>query len=187
MNSPFPRSCSSFLVHASSGLALTIYFRSIVVEAFRSVESIIEYVGVSWLVWSTHRWSSGIMFQMIVLHVSRVYFTGGFKKPREATWISGVFLAVITISFGVTGYSLPWGQVGFWVCKIVAATPEATDGLVPGLGSLLVVVLRSGYSVTQFTLSRLYSLHTLILHILAISSLLIHFLLLRRQDISGPL
>ena len=73
------------------------------------------------------------------------------------------------------------------MCKIVAATPEATDGLVPGLGSLLVVVLRSGYSVTQFTLSRLYSLHTLILPILAISSLLIHFLLLRRQGISGPL
>ena len=96
------------------------------------------------------------MFQMIVLHVSRIYFTEGFKKPREATWISGVVLAVIAVSFGVTGYSLPWDQVGFWVCKIVTATPEEAYGLVPGSGSLLVVVLRSGYSVTQSTLSRLY-------------------------------
>ena len=96
------------------------------------------------------------MFQMIVLHVSSIYFTGVSKKPREATWISGVVLAVITVSFGVTGYSLPWGQVGFWVCKIVTATPETADGLVPGFGSLLVVVLGSGYSVTQSTLSRLY-------------------------------
>ena len=31
----------------------------------------------------------------IILHVGRVYFTGGFKKPREVTWISGLVLAVI--------------------------------------------------------------------------------------------
>ena len=139
------------------------------VEAFRSVESIIEYVDVGWLVRSTHRWSSGIMFQMIVLHVSRVYFTGGLQKAQGGNLdLWGVLSYYFTISFGTTGYCLPWDQVGFWACKIVAATPEATDTLVPGLGSLLVVGLRSGYSVTQFTLSRLYNLHTLILPILAI-------------------
>jgi hypothetical protein len=30
--------------------------------------------------------------------------TGGFKKPRELTWLTGIVLAVITVSFGVTGY-----------------------------------------------------------------------------------
>jgi cytochrome b6 len=49
---------------------------------------------------------------MMVLHVFRVYLTGGFKKPRELTWVTGVTLAVVTVSFGVTGYSLPWDQVG---------------------------------------------------------------------------
>lgn len=38
----------------------------------------------------------------------RVYLTGGFKKPRELTWLTGIVLAVITVSFGVTGYSLPF-------------------------------------------------------------------------------
>ena len=33
-------------------------------------------------------------------HVSRVYLTGGFKKPREFTWVTGVILAVLTVSFG---------------------------------------------------------------------------------------
>ena len=45
--------------------------------------------------------------------------TGGFKKPRELTWVTGVLLASVTVSFGVTGYSLPWDQVGYWACKIV--------------------------------------------------------------------
>ena len=32
------------------------------------------------------------------------------KKPRELTWVTGVVLAVLTSSFGVTGYSLPLGS-----------------------------------------------------------------------------
>jgi cytochrome b6 len=42
---------------------------------------------------------------MMILHVCRVYLTGGFKKPRELTWVTGVVLATLTVSFGVTGYS----------------------------------------------------------------------------------
>lgn len=178
---------TSPLIQGASGLALTIYFRLTVVEAFESVEAIIEPISLGWFIRSTHRWSSGTMFQMIILRVSRVYFTGGYKKPREATWTTGTSLTATTISFGVTGYSLPWDQIGFWACKIVTATPEVVDTLMPGIGSLLVLSLRSGYSVTQSTLSRLYSIHTLILPLLALLPLLVHPLLLRKQGISGPL
>ncbi len=38
---------------------------------------------------------------------------GRFKKPRELTWITGVILVVLTVSFGVTRYSLPWDQIGY--------------------------------------------------------------------------
>ncbi len=40
--------------------------------------------------------------------------TRGFKKPCELMWVIGVILAVLTFSFGVTGYSLPWDQIGYW-------------------------------------------------------------------------
>ena len=58
-----------------------------------------------------------MMVLMMVLHVFRVYLTGGFKKPRELTWVTGVIMAVCTVSFGVTGYSLPWDQIGYWAVK----------------------------------------------------------------------
>ena len=56
---------------------------------------------------SIHRWSSGVMVLILILHIARVYLTGGFKKPRELIWITGIILALTTVSFGVTGYSLP--------------------------------------------------------------------------------
>ena len=178
---------TSFLIQAASGLALTIYFRPTVIEAFSSVELIVTSINLGWLIRSLHRWSSGIMFQLLILHVSRVYLTGGYKKPREVTWITGILLALITLSFGVTGYSLPWDQVAFWACKIVTATPKAVDELIPSLGTNLVLLLRSGYSVSQLTLTRLYSIHTLLLPSSTLVLLLVHFILLRKQGISGPL
>merc|ERR1719230_794198 len=131
-----------------------------------------------------HRWSSGFMVISLLLHLTRVYLTGGFKKPREITWLSGVILAVVTVSFSVTGYSLPWDQVGFWACKIVTSTPEALDDLIPGVGKILVLTLRGGLSVGQSTLTRLYSIHTFVLPVATLVLVLIHFSMLRKQGIS---
>lgn len=88
-----------------------------------------------------------------------------FKRPRELTWVTGVTMAVITVSFGVTGYSLPWDQVGYWAVKIVSGVPAA----VPVVGDFMVELLRGGESVGQSTLTRFYSLHTLRVALVACS------------------
>jgi len=178
---------TSFIFQAASGFALTIYYRPTVVEAFPSVQYILYHVNVGWFIRSVHRWSSGVMVLVLIIHVSRVYLTGGFKKPRELIWVTGVILAVSTLSFGVTGYSLPWDQLGYWACKIVTSTPEALDDLVPGIGKILLIVVRGGLSVSQITLTRFYSIHTFVLPLLTLVLQLIHFSMLRKQGISGPL
>merc|ERR1712070_807243 len=101
----------------------------------------------------------------------------------ELTWVTGVTLAVVTVSFGVTGYSLPWDQVGYWAVKIVTGVPDA----VPVIGQPLVELLRGGLSVGQPTLTRFYSLHTFVLPLAAAVLMLTHFLMIRKQGISGPL
>nr|AIA61151.1 cytochrome b6 [Cyanidiaceae sp. MX-AZ01]UNJ15342.1 cytochrome b6 [Cyanidioschyzonaceae sp. 1] len=172
-----------FLVQVATGFAMTFYYRPTVAEAFSSVEYMMTQVNFGWLIRSLHRWSASMMVLMMILHVFRVYLTGGFKKPRELTWITGVILAVLTVSFGVTGYSLPWDQVGYWACKIVTGVPEA----IPLVGSSLVELLRGDVSVGQATLTRFYSLHTLVLPVLSLVFMLAHFLMIRKQGISGPL
>ena len=74
-------------------------------------------------------------------------------------------------------------QTGYWAIRIVTGVPDA----LPIVGPLLVTLLRGGASVGQGTLSRFYTVHTLVLPLLATSALLVHFLLIRKQGISGPL
>jgi|TARA_B110000003_G_C16504133_1_gene478552 cytochrome b6 len=172
-----------FIVQVATGFAMTFYYRPTVTEAFASVEYIMTEVNFGWLIRSVHRWSASMMVLNMILHVCRVYLTGGFKKPRELTWVTGVALASVTVSFGVTGYSLPWDQVGYWACKIVTGVPEA----IPIVGGLIVQVLRGGVSVGQSTLTRFYSAHTFVLPVVAAVLMLTHFVMIRKQGISGPL
>jgi cytochrome b6 len=172
-----------FIVQVATGFAMTFYYRPTVTEAFASVEYIMTEVNFGWLIRSVHRWSASMMVLNMILHVCRVYLTGGFKKPRELTWVTGVALASVTVSFGVTGYSLPWDQVGYWACKIVTGVPDA----IPVVGGLLVEVLRGGVSVGQSTLTRFYSAHTFVLPVVAVVLMLTHFVMIRKKGISGPL
>ena len=172
-----------FIVQVATGFAMTFYYRPTVSEAFSSVEYLMTEVNFGWLIRSTHRWSASMMVLNMILHVCRVYLTGGFKKPRELTWVTGVLLASVTVSFGVTGYSLPWDQVGYWACKIVTGVPDA----IPVVGGLIVQVLRGGVSVGQSTLTRFYSAHTFVLPVVAAVLMLTHFVMIRKQGISGPL
>jgi cytochrome b6 len=172
-----------FLVQVATGFAITFYYRPSVVDAFTSVQYIITEVNFGWLIRSVHRWSASIIVLIMILHVFRVYLTGGFKRPRELTWITGVIMAVCTVSFGVTGYSLPWDQVGYWAVKIVTGVPDA----IPIVGSKLVELLRGSAGVGQATLTRFYSLHTFVLPLLTAVFILMHFLIIRKQGISVPL
>ncbi len=172
-----------FLIQFATGFAMTFYYKPTVTEAFPSVQYIMTDVSFGWLIRSIHRWSASMMVLMMNLHVFRVYLTGGFKKPRELTWITGVVLAVITVSFGVTGYCLPWDHVGYLAVKIVSGVPDA----IPFVGSTIVELMRGGTAVGQSTLSRFYSLHTFVLPWLIAVFMLAHFLMIRKQGISGPL
>jgi cytochrome b6 len=172
-----------FIIQIATGFAMTFYYRPTVTEAFLSVQYIMNDVNFGWLIRSIHRWSASMMVLMMILHVCRVYLTGGFKKPRELTWVTGVVLASLTVSFGVTGYSLPWDQVGYWAVKIVTGVPDA----IPFIGSFIVELLRGSVSVGQSTLTRFYSLHTFVLPLLTATFMLAHFLMIRKQGISGPL
>jgi cytochrome b6 len=172
-----------FLIQFATGFAMTFYYKPTVAEAYTSVQYLMSDVSFGWLIRSIHRWSASMMVLMLILHTFRVYLTGGFKRPRELTWVTGVAMAVITVSFGVTGYSLPWDQVGYWAVKIVSGVPAA----VPVVGDLMVELLRGGESVGQATLTRFYSLHTFVLPWLIAVFMLVHFLMIRKQGISGPL
>nr|YP_003795329.1 cytochrome b6 [Chromera velia]ADJ66571.1 cytochrome b6 [Chromera velia] len=172
----------SLLIQIATGAAMTFYYKPSVVDALSSVDAIMNSINFGWLVRSLHKWSASMMVLSMILHIFRVFITGGFKAPRELTWVTGVLLAILTVSFGVTGYSLPWDQVGYWACKIVTGVPE----VIPFIGPVLVLFLRGDVNIGQYTLTRFYSLHTFFLPFIVVIALLAHFLMIRNQGISGP-
>ncbi|KAL8261073.1 hypothetical protein R6Q59_025122 [Mikania micrantha] len=85
---------------------MTFYYRLTVTDAFAYVQHIMTEANFGWLIRSVHRWSASMMVLMMILHVFRVYLIGGFKKPRELTWVTSVVVALLTASFGVTGLAV---------------------------------------------------------------------------------
>ncbi len=74
--------------------------------AYKSVLDISLYYKAGLLIRQTHHWAADVFVVAIVLHLSRVFFTGAFRKPRELTWIIGLLLLFTAFLEGYLGYSL---------------------------------------------------------------------------------
>ena len=110
------------------------------------------------------------MVLCLVIYINRVYLTKGFKTPR-VTWFTGTLLFVVTVSFGISGYSL--------LCALVSNSflgllITGVLDILPLLGKYIIHLLRGRTSVGQETLTRFFSGHTFVLLISALTILLTH-------------
>ena len=172
-----------FLIQGVTGILLSLYYRPTPGEAYESILFIMNNVRFGWLIRSIHSWSSTLMIAFCVAHMLRVFITGSYKKPRELNWVAGVFLLLLTLAFGFTGYLLPWDQKALWGSTI----GSEILGIIPAIGGWLLGLLRGGLEITGLTLTRFYGIHMLVLPVLAVLFLAVHFVIIRRQGISGPL
>lgn len=172
-----------FIILVITGVLLLMYYRPTTAEAYDSVVLITNIVPYGWLIRGLHHWAANLMILMVVLHMLRVFFYGAYKPPRDLNWVVGVLLLLITLVFGFSGYLLPWNQVSYW------ATTVATDGAgaIPLIGDKLKYFIRGGPEVSQLTLTRFFALHVVILPAVTFILLFLHFGMLRKQGISGPL
>ena len=80
------------------------------------------------------------MIIAIGLHMLQVYLYGAYKPPRELMWMMGVALFILTLSFGFSGYLLPWDQKAYWATQVGINMV----GTIPFVGDSLVRVIRGG-------------------------------------------
>jgi cytochrome b6 len=172
-----------FLIQGVTGILLSLYYRPTPGEAYESILFIMNNVRFGWLIRSIHSWSATLMIAFCLAHMLRVFFTGSYKNPRELNWVAGTFLLLLTLAFGFTGYLLPWDQKALWGSTV----GSEILGIIPGIGPWLLGLLRGGADITGLTLTRFYGIHMLVLPVLVVVFLAIHFVIIRRQGISGPL
>jgi quinol-cytochrome oxidoreductase complex cytochrome b subunit len=172
-----------FLIQGVTGILLSLYYKPTPEGAYESILFIMNNVRFGWLIRSIHSWAATLMIAFCVAHMLRVFITGSYKKPRELNWVAGVILLLLTLGFGFTGYLLPWDQKALWGSTV----GSEILGIVPLIGGWLLGLLRGGLEITGLTLTRFYGIHMLVLPLLTFIFLGAHFVIIRRQGISGPL
>jgi len=120
------------------------------------------------------------MILFCVFHLLRIFFQGVYKAPREITWAVGVFLLVVTLGFGFTGYLLPWDERAFWATTV----GSQIAGAVPLVGDQLLIFLRGGADVTARTLSRFFGVHVLVLPATLLALLAVHLVFVHQQGLA---
>jgi menaquinol-cytochrome c reductase cytochrome b subunit len=172
-----------FTLMVTTGIFLTMYYVPTPDHAYDSVRYITDDLTFGQIVRGIHHWSASGMVIMIILHMLRVFFQGAYKAPRELNWIVGVGLLMVVMGFGFTGYLLPWDQKAYWATTV--GTKMSSQ--VPVVGAFVGTVLRGGEDLGAVTLARFYSLHIWFLPATTVGLLAMHFFMVRRQGISGPL
>ncbi len=164
-----------------TGILLTIYYVPTPDHAWDSVNYITTQVPAGWLIRGLHHYGASAMVLLAFLHMLRVIYLGAYKFPREVTWFTGVFLLLITIGFGFTGYLLPWDQKAFWGSTVgtrIAGTP-------PIIGDTVLRIVRGGEDLSAVTLARFFGVHVWVLPISLLILLAIHMYLVIRIGISA--
>jgi quinol-cytochrome oxidoreductase complex cytochrome b subunit len=163
-----------------TGILLTIYYVPTPDHAYDSVQYITTQVTAGWFIRGLHHYGASAMVVLVVAHMLRVIFYGAYKYPREMTWFSGVFLLLITVAFGFTGYLLPWDQKAYWATTVgtrIAGTP-------PIIGDYILRIMRGGEELSAVTLARFFGTHVWVLPILLILLISVHMYLVIRIGIS---
>jgi quinol-cytochrome oxidoreductase complex cytochrome b subunit len=169
------------LNQAITGILLTIYYVPTPDHAYDSVQYITTQVPLGWLIRGLHHWGASALIVLVVLHMLRVIIFGAYKYPREVTWFTGVFLLLVVIGFGFTGYLLPWDQKAFWATTVgtrIAGTP-------PIIGDYLLRIIRGGPEITAVTLVRFFGTHVWVLPSLLLVLIGVHLYLIIRNGISA--
>lgn len=170
-----------FFTQALTGLLLALNYAPTPGDAYSSLTYIIRDVTGGKMIRGLHHWGASLMIVVVALHMVQVFLYGAYKKPREATWIAGVILLLVTLAFGLTGYLLPWDNRAYW--GTVVTTQLA--GQTPVLGRYFSNLLGAANGIGVITFSRFYTFHTVLLPSMMVITVAVHIYLVRRHGITA--
>jgi len=161
---------------ALTGTLMMLVYQPAPVAAYDSVVTMETRVAFGSLVRGIHWWSANLLVVVVLLHLSRVFLTGGYHGPRQFNWVIGAGLLMAVLANNFTGYLLPWDQLSYWAVTI----STGMLGYVPGFGGVLQRVVRGGSEIGPETMINFFTVHTTIVPIVLIVLMGFHFWRVRR-------
>jgi ubiquinol-cytochrome c reductase cytochrome b subunit len=192
----------SFIILILTGVFLTFFFEASIKdvvyngnyvplkgvtmsEAYASTLNISFDVRGGLVMRQIHHWAALVFIASMVVHLSRVFFTGAFRKPRELNWLIGVGLLTISLLEGFAGYSLPDDLLSGTGLRIAFSIVEA----IPVVGTYFAFFLFGGDFPGPHFIPRLYAIHILLIPGILMALITAHMLLIwyqKHTDFAGP-
>nr|UEV87012.1 apocytochrome b [Grifola frondosa] len=164
-----------------TGIFLAMHYIPNVDMAFTSVEHIMRDVNSGWAVRYTHANTASFFFIFVYFHIARNLYYGSYKSPRVLVWSIGVIILIVMMATAFLGYVLPYGQMSLWGATVITNLLSA----VPVFGQDLVELIWGGFSVSNATLNRFFSLHYLLPFLLA-ALVVAHLIALHTHGSNNP-
>jgi len=170
------------VIQILTGIFLAMHYTPHIDMAFSSVEHIMRDVNNGWLIRYLHANGASMFFIVVYAHMFRGLYYGSYMNPRGRLWASGVIMFLLMMATAFMGYVLPWGQMSFWGATVITNLFSA----IPLIGGSIVEWLWGGFSVSNATLNRFFSLHYLV-PFLIVGLVLVHLSLLHKDGSNNPL
>lgn len=165
-----------FIILFATGIVMTQFYHPHPAEAHDSVTYFITQAPFGDFIRSVHYWTANLVVVTALLHLLRIYWTGSYKKPREANWLVGVGLLALTLGFVFTGTIIKWDQEASEALSHFREIGE----LLGGFG----VFFSPDFTRSTPLLTRLYTAHITILPFLLLGLVAVHLFLIKTLKIS---
>jgi len=138
-----------------TGVLMMFTYEPSAERAWQSVVSFQQEYLFGSLIRGVHHWSANLLMVVALLHLLRVFLTGGFHGRRRSNWLIGLGILFFMLLSGFTGYLLPWDQTAYWAVTICTEML----GQVPGIGTALQRAVIGGSEIGSATIINFYALH----------------------------
>lgn len=172
----------TFGILVLTGMVLAFYYVPSPDKAWVSVQFISNEVPMGNIVRGLHHWGAGAMVFLVFCHLMVSYLHGAYLAPRQGTWLTGALLFLVVLGLGFTGYLLPWDMKAYWATVVGANIPSQY----PLVGGYISRFILGGEGMSGFTLTRFYSVHTLVLPACLLLFAAIHIYFIRLHNLSDP-
>jgi ubiquinol-cytochrome c reductase cytochrome b subunit len=138
-------------------------------------------VSSGWAVRYTHANTASFFFIFVYAHIARNLYYSSYKTPRILVWTIGVIILILMMAIAFLGYVLPYGQMSLWGATVITNLLSA----IPVFGTDLVELIWGGFSVSNATLNRFFSLHFVLPFLLA-ALVIAHLIALHTHGSNNP-